>query len=83
VCGIFGAVNPAGITPPDHIFVDRMGKQLLHRGPDGSGLITEHLAYLGIRRARPSDPPLSAGQPQCKARLLLGHGQRRNYSTNC
>ena len=50
MCGIYGAVNPSGITPLDRTAVDRLGRRLLHRGPDGSGSITEPGAYLGMNR---------------------------------
>jgi asparagine synthase (glutamine-hydrolysing) len=50
VCGIFGAINPSGITYEDGSTVDRLGRHLLHRGPDGSGSLTAPNAYLGMNR---------------------------------
>ncbi len=50
MCGIFGAVSPSGITPEDRATVDRVGQELRHRGPDGSGSISAPNAYLGMNR---------------------------------
>ncbi|MDA9863368.1 asparagine synthase (glutamine-hydrolyzing) [bacterium] len=50
MCGIFGIIRPAGVTPWDTECFHSMGESLRHRGPDGSGYIEEPRALLGMHR---------------------------------
>ena len=80
MCGIYGAVNPSGITPLNRTAVDRLGRHLLHRGPDGSGSITEPGAYLGMNRLRIMDVE-NGGQPFWSENQrfgVLGNGEIYN-----
>lgn len=56
MCGLFGVIRSGGITPADVSSLDRLGDQLRHRGPDGSGYIREDQALLGMHRLSIMDP---------------------------
>jgi asparagine synthase (glutamine-hydrolysing) len=49
MCGIYGAVMRPGLEP-DAAVLGRMGQTLIHRGPDGDGLLIQGRAGLGCRR---------------------------------
>lgn len=50
MCGVFGVVSPHGITDLDRLRFNAIGALLRHRGPDGSGFISEATALLGMHR---------------------------------
>lgn len=56
MCGVFGVIRPSGIQPLDEFSLDRIGEQLKHRGPDGSGFIRNERALLGMHRLSIMDP---------------------------
>src|SRR5262245_43016563 len=49
MCGIYGVVMRPGLEP-DAVVLGRMGRTLIHRGPDGDGSLVEGRAGLGCRR---------------------------------
>jgi len=49
MCGIYGMVVRPGLEP-DAAVVARMGRTLVHRGPDGDGSAVRGRAALGCRR---------------------------------
>jgi len=62
VCGIFGVIQPSGVTDELVNTTNKIGGFLLHRGPDGSGSIKESTAYLGMHRLSIMDVQ-DGGQP--------------------
>ena len=56
MCGLFGIIRPGGTTVDDELALERLGDQLRHRGPDGSGYIRERAALLGMHRLSIMDP---------------------------
>lgn len=61
MCGIAGIFHYGTAKPVDPLRVERMCDALVHRGPDGSGVWTEHGIGLGHRRLSIID---LAGSPQ-------------------
>ena len=59
MCGIAGIVFPPG-RPPDRDRVTAMTDRLVHRGPDGRGLVVEGSAALGHTRLAILDPARGA-----------------------
>ncbi|MFA5562089.1 MAG: asparagine synthase (glutamine-hydrolyzing) [Eubacteriales bacterium] len=54
ICGIFA---PRCVTGEDLILLERMGKLLAHRGPDGDGSFTDEHCALHHNRLAIMDPP--------------------------
>ncbi len=50
MCGIAGIFHAETPKPVDPVRVERMCEAMVHRGPDGSGVWTEHGVGLGHRR---------------------------------
>src|SRR5258708_6085649 len=50
MCGIFGLFDADASTPVDRRLLQRMGDVLVHRGPDGGGVYTDHGFGMGMRR---------------------------------
>ena len=50
MCGIAGIFHPETPKPVDPIRVERMCDAMVHRGPDGAGVWTDHGVGLGHRR---------------------------------
>ncbi len=63
MCGIYGVVSPAGAPLRDPQALERMGRTLRHRGPDGCGNLTLPHASLGVNRLRIVDLGPRADQP--------------------
>lgn len=61
MCGIAGIIHCASPKPIDPARVERMCDAIAHRGPDGSGVWTDHGVALGHRRLSIID---LAGSPQ-------------------
>ncbi len=55
------AYERAGLVTPDAL--DRMGRLLRHRGPDGSAVVRAPDAALGVQRLRVVDPRPQSDQP--------------------
>ncbi len=49
MCGIYGILAPPGASAERGV-LDRMGRTLVHRGPDGDGVLLRGRAGLGCRR---------------------------------
>src|SRR6185295_10592630 len=56
MCGIYGMLLRAGDAPPRSALV-RMANELVHRGPDGDGMMLRGPAALGCRRLAIIDVP--------------------------
>ncbi|MEW5977039.1 MAG: asparagine synthase (glutamine-hydrolyzing) [Acidobacteriota bacterium] len=63
MCGFFGILNFRETPPPEPALLDRMGKTLVHRGPDQSGLYSDSLMTLGHRRLSVIDLSECGRQP--------------------
>lgn len=50
MCGIAGIIHPENPRPVDPVRLERMCDAIAHRGPDGSGVWTDHGVALGHRR---------------------------------
>lgn len=50
MCGVYGVIRFAGIEPVDHGTFASLSASLRHRGPDGSGVIEQPQALLGMHR---------------------------------
>jgi asparagine synthase (glutamine-hydrolysing) len=50
VCGIAGIYGLRGNVPPDRSIIDRMCRQIVHRGPDDQGVYCNEFAQIGMRR---------------------------------
>lgn len=61
MCGIAGIFHAETSKPVDPVRVERMCDAMVHRGPDGAGVWTEHGVGLGHRRLSVID---LAGSPQ-------------------
>ena len=79
MCGIFGVFGdwPAGS-------LERMGKALAHRGPDGDGILLEPEARLGLGHVRLAiiDPSPAGRQPmesRCGRYVLSFNGEIYNF----
>ena len=81
MCGIAGLYTLASPKPVDPARVERMCDAMVHRGPDGSGIWTEHGVGLGHRRLSIID---ISGSPQPMASsdgraMLVFNGEIYNY----
>ena len=80
MCGIFGVIQPTGITDQLVDTTNQIGEFLLHRGPDGSGYIKEKTSYLGMHRLSIMDIQ-DGGQPfwsEDRRIGVLGNGEIYN-----
>ena len=50
MCGIFGVVRPGGVSDVDRAAFERLSSQLVHRGPDGFGLLEHPGVLAGMHR---------------------------------
>lgn len=50
MCGLFGVVRTSGITDSDRVHFEGLAANLIHRGPDGTGLIEDRGLLLGMHR---------------------------------
>ncbi|MDA9016934.1 asparagine synthase (glutamine-hydrolyzing) [Actinomycetota bacterium] len=82
MCGIFGVIQPSGVTDSLVDTTNHIGEFLLHRGPDGSGCIKEPAAYLAMHRLSIMDVQ-GGGQPFWSENHqigVLGNGEIYNAS---
>jgi asparagine synthase (glutamine-hydrolysing) len=63
VCGIAGAVRLNGAEPIDASAIERMLDAMVHRGPDGRGVVVVGRAALGAVRLAVRDPSEHGAQP--------------------
>src|SRR5439155_14770273 len=63
MCGIYGMVSPAGAALRAPEALERMGRTLHHRGPDGCGQLALPHATLGVHRLRIVDLGPRGDQP--------------------
>lgn len=63
MCGIYGIVSPASDIERRRALLERMGRRLRHRGPDGRGTRLDCHAALGCERLRIVDRVPRADQP--------------------
>src|SRR5262245_60849508 len=80
MCGIYGVVMRPGLEP-DAVVLGRMGRTLIHRGPDGDGSLVEGRAGLGCRRLAIIDVEHGA-QPLANERgdvLVVCNGEIYNH----
>ena len=63
MCGIAGLIRHHGLGPADVPAVKRMTAALFHRGPDGSGIFSDHRVALGHRRLSIIDVSQAGAQP--------------------
>ena len=63
MCGIAGVVRRGRLSAGDAAAVERMTASLVHRGPDGGGLLERSRAVLGHRRLAIVDLSDQGGQP--------------------
>lgn len=80
MCGLFGIIRPSGILPEDQTALSRLGRQLKHRGPNGSGYISEPQVLLGMHRLSIMDP-IQGWQPfwsEDERWGVLGNGEIYN-----
>ena len=61
MCGISGKLSWE--NPPTHSLIGRMNDQLIHRGPDASGIFLKGPIGLGHRRLAVIDLSEKANQP--------------------
>jgi len=73
MCGIYGVVSPSGVILPHHQHLERMARQLRHRGPDGHGTATVDAAAFGCERLRVIDLTPAGDQPflACAGKVML------------
>lgn len=50
MCGIFGVISPSGVSDRQRTQFEQLSRRLAHRGPDGSGLIEDARALIGMHR---------------------------------
>jgi asparagine synthase (glutamine-hydrolysing) len=50
MCGIFGVLALSASSRLDAVWLSRMGRAMLHRGPDGAGSYTDDAILLGMQR---------------------------------
>ncbi len=91
MCGVYGIVSPSGGLLSKRHQLERMARQLRHRGPDGHGVAEVDGAVFGSERLRVIDPTPAGDQPflACDARVMLvANGEiynapelRKKYST--
>ncbi|MDE0973864.1 MAG: asparagine synthase (glutamine-hydrolyzing) [Candidatus Nanopelagicales bacterium] len=82
MCGIFGVIQPSGVTDSLADTTNHIGEFLLHRGPDGSGYIKGPAAYLAMHRLSIMDVQ-GGGQPFWSENHqigVLGNGEIYNAS---
>src|SRR5262249_53827042 len=80
MCGIYGVVMRPGLEP-DRVALGRMGRTLIHRGPDGDGTRVQGRAGLGCRRLAIIDVEHGA-QPLANERgnvLVVCNGEIYNH----
>ncbi|MDH5643961.1 MAG: asparagine synthase (glutamine-hydrolyzing) [Gemmatimonadota bacterium] len=82
MCGIYGMVSLTGapLRRPD--LIGEMGSRLTHRGPDGSRVLQNDTAAIGVERLRIIDPRPNADQPFASRNnsiWLAGNGEIYNY----
>jgi asparagine synthase (glutamine-hydrolysing) len=83
MCGLFGVIRPGGVLKVDDDVLAKLGAQLLHRGPDGSGYIRDGQALLGMHRLSIMDPA-HGWQPfwsEDQRWGVLGNGEIYNASS--
>lgn len=83
MCGLFGVISCQGISGHDEASFARLGDQLVHRGPDGSGFIRDPDALLGMHRLSIMDPD-NGWQPfwsEDNRYAVIGNGEIYNAST--
>ncbi len=79
MCGIYGVLQPRGDTAPG---LQKMQRQLAHRGPDGQGLERLDNAILGHQRLSIIDLSEAGAQPMWDARrqvCITFNGEIYNY----
>ena len=80
MCGLFGVIDPSGVTSSDREQLGRLSDLLLHRGPDGSGFLEDVTSLFGMHRLSVMDP-LHGWQPlwsEDKRFAVLGNGEIYN-----
>lgn len=50
MCGIFGVIGSSGVSDRQRTQFEELSRRLAHRGPDGSGLIEDARALIGMHR---------------------------------
>jgi asparagine synthase (glutamine-hydrolysing) len=83
MCGLVGAVQFGATVAPIRLDIDSAMRQLLNRGPDGSGVFSEKGVVLGHRRLAIIDLSEAARQPMtsaCGRYVIIFNGEVYNFS---
>lgn len=81
MCGIFGILDPSGISGKARTSFNSLSDLLRHRGPDGTGLIETPTSLIGMHRLGIMDP--SGGQQPFTSESgrfsVVSNGEIYNY----
>src|SRR5580700_10180475 len=83
MCGLVGAVQFGATVAPIRLDIYSAMRQLLNRGPDGSGVFSEKGVVLGHRRLAIIDLSEAARQPMtsaCGRYVIIFNGEVYNFS---